>query len=228
MTKTVPPEATSIDAPIPRRSSGAAAYAMLTEAIEAGTLPAGARLRELELAARFGLSRTPVREALKRLEVEGLVTHEANFGAVVTQLDAGRTRELYFVRELMEGAAARLAATHATPDEIALLRRMVADDRAIAAQPQRLAANNKRFHRQIHAAARNHFLDGMLENMRLSLVLLAGTTLAVGGRGSEAVDEHERIVAALERRDPDAAEAAARAHIAAAFRTRLILLAGQS
>lgn len=222
----MPPEAPP--RPPQRRSSGANAYALLIQAIEAGTLPAGSRLRELELAERFGISRTPVREALKRLQVEGLVTHEPNFGAVVTELDAGKTRELYFVRELMEGAAARLAATHATPAELALLRRMVERDRTITAEPQRLAATNKQFHGQVHAAARNHFLHGMLENMRLSLVLLAGTTLAVGGRGAEAVDEHERIVEALERRDPEAAEAAARAHIGNAYRTRLALQSGLS
>jgi len=78
---------------------------MLLDAIDCGDLVPGNRLREVEIAERFGISRTPVREALKRLEQQGLVTHEPYHGAVVTVLDYLEIGELYFVREVMEGTA---------------------------------------------------------------------------------------------------------------------------
>src|SRR5690242_1132707 len=100
--KRIPPE--------PSRSSAAGAYELLLTEIESGGLPSGTRLREAALAQRFRISRTPVREALKLLEARGLVVHEPHHGAVVASLDYGQVTELYFMRELLEGNAARLAA----------------------------------------------------------------------------------------------------------------------
>lgn len=205
------------------RPSALGAYETLLAAIEDGTLPPGSRLREVELAARFGISRTPVREALQRLEGQGLVAHEPNQGAMVTVLDYARIAELYDLREMLEGMAARLAAQHATPTEIEVLHAMVAHDRGLGDDPRELARRNKLFHRQIHRTARNRFLDGVLENMRLSLVLLAGTTLAIPERGGASIEEHAAVVAAIEGRDAEAAEAAARRHIREALRARIEL-----
>lgn len=209
------------------RATGAGAYETLLEAIGSGELQAGTRLREVELADRFRISRTPVREALRRLETQGLVTHEPRRGAVVASLDYGQTVELYHMREVLEGTAAQLAATHATPTEVEVLREMVARDRTLLGRPEELAATNRQFHRQLRLSARNRFLNGMLENMRLSLALLRGTTLAAPRRDAEAVEEHATIVEAIARRDPAAAEAAARAHIRNAFRARIGLLAAE-
>ena len=117
----------------PSRSSASEAYEMLLEAIESGSLRPGTRLRETELADRFAISRTPVREALKRLETQGLVVHEPHHGAVVATLDYGQTTELYLMREVLEGTAARLAAIHATATEVEVLREMVARDRTLVA-----------------------------------------------------------------------------------------------
>jgi len=205
----------------PSRSSGAEAYGLLLDAIEGGALPAGTRLREAELAERFGISRTPVREALKRLETQGLVLHEPHHGAVVARLDYGQMIELYHMREVLDGTAAGLAATHATLAEVELLREMVDRDRGLQDDPRPLAAANRAFHRQIGLSARNRFLSATLDNMRVSLALLAGTTLGVEGRGAQSVEEHAAIVAAIEARDPDAAEAAARRHIRNALRARI-------
>ncbi|MDG4717902.1 MULTISPECIES: GntR family transcriptional regulator [Thalassospira] len=207
------------------KPSGSSVYDMLLDAIDCGDLSPGSRLREVEIAERFGISRTPVREALKRLEQQGLVTHEPHHGAVVTVLDYREVGELYLVREVMEGTAARLAALHATDVEINVLREMVEADREFTDNPGELMRRNKLFHRQIHLLARNRFLDDLLENMRVSLVLLAGTTLAIQNRGAQSLDEHQEIVDAIARRDPDAAEKAARAHINNAYRARIRLQA---
>ncbi len=207
----------------PGQSSGAEAYELLLSDIEEGRLAPGTRLRELALAARLGLSRTPVREALKRLELQGIVVHEPHHGAVVAALDYGRTTELYLMREVLEGTAARLAAQHATDVEIDVLQRMVERDRGLAGDAAMLARSNRQFHRQIRDTARNRFLGQALEALRLSLALLAGTTLGEPGRAAAAMDEHAAIVARIARRDPDGAEHAAREHIRHAFSVRIRL-----
>jgi DNA-binding GntR family transcriptional regulator len=207
----------------PNRSSGSDAYELLLAGIENGELPAGTRLRETELAQRFSHSRTPIREALKRLEQQGLVRHEPH-GLVVTSLNYNQIAELYLLREVLEGTAARLAAQHASAIEIGLLQEMVEKDRALAEQPTRLAKTNRAFHQQVGDAGRNSFLSQALENLRLSLALLPGTTLGAPGRGAGSVQDHAQIVAHIAARDPDGAEAAARQHIRNAFKTRIELL----
>jgi DNA-binding GntR family transcriptional regulator len=203
--------------------NGSSAYDRLLRAIEDGELPPGSRLREAELAERFAISRTPIREALGRLEGQGLVAHEPHRGASVARLDYAQVTELYDLREVLEGTAARLAAIHASDIEVDLLDEMVARDQALAGTAVDLARTNRLFHRQIHACTRNRFLQATLENMRLSLVLLAGTTLAVPGRAAQSIDEHRQIVERIRAHDRDGAEAAARAHIRAAFKARIRL-----
>ncbi len=105
------------------RLGGPGAYDMLLKEIENGDLPPGTRLREAELAERIGISRTPVREALKRLESQGLVAHEPHHGTVVATLDYGEVAELYQIREVLEGTAARLGAQSATEAEIGVLQK---------------------------------------------------------------------------------------------------------
>jgi len=117
--------------------------------------------------------------------------------------------------------AARLAARNATEEEVRLLREMVRDDDALVAHPAALARANRRFHKQIHLASHNRFLVQQLDLVHRSMALMATTSLAVVGRGEIAQAEHDRIVAAIEARDGDAADAALRAHISVAFTTRL-------
>ncbi len=207
----------------PSRSSASEAYELLLAEIESGGLPPGTRLREVELAERFSISRTPIREALKRLELQGLITHEPHHGAVVAALDYGQMAELYLLREVLEGTAARLAAQHASAVEIGVLQAMVESDRGLVGQPRQLALTNRAFHQQVRDSGRNRFVSHALENLRLSLALLAGTTLAVPGRGAEFVSEHAEIVARMAARDCDGAEEAARQHIRNAFKTRVEL-----
>ncbi len=199
-------------------------YQLILDAIDGGELPGGARLIETELAQRFGVSRTPVREALKRLEAQGVAAAQGR-RLVVASLDHDQLGELYEVRGVVEGLAARLAARHAAPEEIAVLRGMVEADRALAGRPGELARANKRFHHQLHRASHNRYLDQMLQGMRRSLALLSTTSLSAPGRGAESVAEHDAIIRAIEARDEDAAEAAARRHISNAYVSRLKVIA---
>jgi DNA-binding GntR family transcriptional regulator len=199
-------------------------YQLILDAIDGGALVGGSRLIETELAERFGVSRTPVREALKRLEAQGVAAVDGR-RLVVATLDHDQLGELYEVRAVVEGLAARLAARHAAPEEIAVLRQMVEADRALIDRPRELSQANKRFHRQMHRASHNRYLDQMLQGMRRTLALLATTTLAVPGRGAQSVAEHDAIIRAIEARDEDAAEAAARLHISNAFVSRLKIIA---
>lgn len=212
-----------VSAPKPSRSNATEAHEKLLAAIEDGTLAPGMRLRENELAARLDISRTPVREALKRLELQGLIAHEPHHGATVASLTYGEVTELYQLREVLEGTAARLSAQHATPVEIEVLGRMVDSDRNLINRPDMLARSNRQFHQQVRDSSRNRYLGSALETLRLSLALLAGTTLRAAGRAEASVAEHAAIVAHIAERDPEGAERAARHHIQQAFRTRVEL-----
>jgi DNA-binding GntR family transcriptional regulator len=196
------------------------AYGLILEAIDVGIYRPGDRLVESELAERLGVSRTPVREALQRLETQSVLTRDGR-SLIVASLDHNELAELYVVRTELEGLAARLAAQHATAEEISVLRDMVEEDRALLGDPAALARANRRFHKQIHLASHNRFLVQQLDLVHRHMALLATTSLAVEGRGSKALAEHEAIVAAIAARDGDAAYAALKAHISRAYETRL-------
>lgn len=201
------------------------AYALILEAIDSHLYRPGDRLVESELAERFGMSRTPIREALQRLETQALLVRDGR-SLIVASLDHNQLAELYVVRGVLEGLAARLAARHATPEEVRLLREMADSHRALVGDPPALARANRRFHRQIHLASHNRFLVRQLDLVHRSMALLASTSLAAHGRPEETVAEHDAIVAAIEAGDGDVAEAALRDHISRAFITRLKLDAG--
>jgi DNA-binding GntR family transcriptional regulator len=198
------------------------AYYLLLEAIDQGEFRPGDRLVESELAERFGVSRTPIREALQRLETQGVLARDGR-SLMVASLDHDQLGELYVVRAELEGLAARLAAQHAAPEEIRVLWDMICRDRDVVGRPDVLARANKRFHRQIHLASHNRYLIQQLEMVHRSMALLATTSLAAEGRGPKALEEHETIVRAIEARDGEAADAAIREHISRAFETRLLL-----
>ena len=196
------------------------AYSLILDAIDAGVYSPGDRLVESELADRFGVSRTPIREALQRLETQSLLSRDGR-SLIVASLDHNQMAELYVVRTELEGLAARLAAQHATPEEIKVLREMVEEDRALLGDPSALARANRRFHKQIHLASHNRYLVQQLDLVHRSMALLASTSLAAEGRGTRALAEHDRIVACLEAKDGDGAYAALKEHISKAFETRL-------
>jgi len=205
--------------------SGSDIYRKLVEAIEAGNLAPGTRLREAELAERYGVSRTPIREGLKRLESQGLAIHEPNRGMIIPILDNDQINELYVVRAVLEGTVAGLAAQHATAAEIAILAEMVEADRAIGDDAAKLSESNRAFHRRLTLASHNRYLMAQIEHMKQFLLLLGGTTFVDPERRAQAIEEHARIVEAIAARDGAAAEAAGRDHIERAHKARLEALA---
>lgn len=202
------------------KSSQTDAYGLILEAIDRGLYRPGDRLVESELAERFGVSRTPIREALQRLETQSMLARDGR-SLIVASLDHNQLAELYVVRAELEGLAARLAAQHATSEEIAVLGEMVAEDRTRLEDPAALSRANRRFHRQIHLASHNRFLVQQLDLVHRHMALLATTSLAVEGRGARALSEHEAVVSALAERDGESACQALKTHISKAYETRL-------
>lgn len=201
---------------------GEQAYQQLIEAIAKGELAPGTRLREVELSERLGLSRTPVREALRALESDGIVHHQPRQGAVVRQLDHAEVMELYEMRAVLEGTAARLAARMASEVE---LRGLIAlnEDFTAAMDPKVAAQINRQFHRALCGAARNRFLTKAVEGLEKTLLILGPTTLMLDARVKEAAAEHAAIIAALQARDGREAEMLMRGHIESAQLTRIRL-----
>jgi len=119
--------------------------------------------------------------------------------------------------------AARLAARHATPEELAVLRDMLKADHKLIDDPEAMSRANRRFHKQIHLASHNRFLVKQLDLVHRSMALLASTSIAAAGRTKDTLEEHEQIVAAIEAGDGDAADKALREHISQAFIIRLRL-----
>ena len=196
------------------------AYELILSSIDEGVFRPGDRLVESELAERFGVSRTPIREALQRLETQSLLTRDGR-SLIVASLDHNQLADLYVVRSELEGLAARLAAKHATPEEVRVLQEMVEEDYHLLEDPEAMSRANRRFHKQIHLASHNKFLVQQLDLVHRSMALMATTSLAVDGRPDEAMAEHKAIVAAISGGDGDGAYTALKAHISKAFVTRL-------
>lgn len=196
----------------------------LLELIESGELGSGSRLTETELANRLGISRTPVREALHRLHAMGLAEHGPQRGLIIAHLSYDQTRQLFAVREGLEGMATRLAAEHASRAEINILRDMVAEDRVLS-DPDKLKTRNRLLHRQIVQASHNQFMIEALGNLRVHMSLLPGSTYSSAGRVESAQAGHEEIIDAIAQGDGDRAERAAREHIAEGYQLRLKMMA---
>lgn len=213
--------------PFAHLSRGEAAYRAILDQIREGVLKAGDRLREQDVAARFGMSRTPVREALGRLVEKRLLETAGGRGLTVRALSPSEVIELYSMREILEGAAARLAAQHASPPELAALADLEAAFGREGADYGALARLNRDFHAAIHRAARNAYLDEATRVLDDNIALLGISTFSATGRPEAARAEHKAILDAITARDADGAEQAARAHMRAALRTRLSLVPSQ-
>lgn len=205
---------------------GESAYRRLLDEIRSGVLSPGMRLREIELGERLGISRTPVREAIRQLEADGLVIHQPRQGATIRSLDYAEMVELYEMRAVLEGTAARLAARAASDIELAEL---VALNNELAQSPAGAQAReiNRIFHRTLIEAARNRFLIKSMSALQKTLFILGPTTLADPTRAENAVSEHGAVLAALLERDGTKAEIAMRAHIEGALSARIRTMRGR-
>jgi DNA-binding GntR family transcriptional regulator len=200
---------------------GEAAYRYIRSAIQGGQFKPGERLREIDLAKQIGLSRTPIREALSRLETEGLVAHDPTRGVVVAELDYSMVTELYYMREVLEGTAARLAAQHASDVEISILDDLCQQYEAALNDHTALTISNRRFHETLYRCSHNRYLLNMVTVLHDALSLLGSTTLDNPGRAADTLREHRAVVTAIRARDAEAAEQALRAHIRAAQKVRM-------
>ena len=200
-------------------SQGEAAYAQLLTAIRRGDFLPGDRLRETDVADRLNLSRTPVREALRRLEADGIVEHRPRVGAVIRQLSHTELVELYEMRTVLERTAAEMAAKHAAPAEIEALRDINAS--LASSTPAEAAALNQDFHRGIYHATRNRFLLDAARALNNALMLMGPTTLADSDRITVVTAQHADILDAMAVGDVRAAGDAAEAHLQTSLRYRL-------
>ncbi len=199
-------------------------YANLRAAIHSGRFEPGERVREADIAAWLGVSRTPVRDALKRLELDGLLASAPRRGLIVAALDQQQVSEIYDVRDVLEGLAGRLAARHATSAEIAAMRDLLERQaRTRSDDTAALAHLNELFHEVVTRAARNRYLSSVLDGFESSLALLSGTTYMARGRAASALKEHTELVDAIERQDAERAERVAREHMRAAERIRQMM-----
>lgn len=199
------------------------AYLMLREGIEMGRFPPGRRMREVELADWLGISRTPIRHALARLQAEGVLALAPRQGLVVQSLDPRGVAELYDIRTTLEGMAAALAATSATRDDLAGLERLVETQQRLGSDVRAVVRHNRSFHQAIYEASHNRFLIRAMRSITDALDLLGQTTLACPDRQASAVAEHEAIVAAIVARDAPRAEVLVREHIRTGLRLRLAM-----
>ena len=206
---------------------GETAYLKLKDAIRSGDLKPGQRVRESEMAARLDVSRTPVREAFRRLEADGLLSFAPYRGMVISELDHQAVMELYFMREVLEGTAAGLAARRASEAEVAILQEVVTLDPAGTGKgkPAAVAGHNRRFHSGLYHAAHNRYLLKTLNVLQDAMALLGPTTMEIEGRAEVAKSEHAAIVQAIADKDPERAEGLMRQHIRGAQKARLHLLA---
>jgi DNA-binding GntR family transcriptional regulator len=205
------------------RDLGLEAYVRLKGAIRDGTFPSGARLTEMDVSTWLGMSRTPAREAIHRLETDGLVSHEPRRGLTVTRPDHQMVVELYVMREALEGTAARLAAQHANDTELEALANLVEDEPAHMDDPAALSVINQRLHRLIHVSAHNRFLLRSLSSLSDTMTLLP-TMLGAPKRARQSHEEHLQVLDSIRRRDFSAAEEAMRRHLRSAQRHRLSVL----
>lgn len=200
---------------------GELVYRALLHAIRNGDLPPGQRIREEEIAQLLGVSRTPVREAIQQLQSRRLIEYAPGRGMAVLEMSRQQILELYAMREVLEGAAARFAAQHASPDEIDVMKGLLDELTAAKGDSAGLAALNATLHRTIYEAARNRYVQEALNNLADALSLLRSTTFSLPERHASADVEHRAMVAAIEARDADAAERTSRLHIREAQRARL-------
>jgi len=199
---------------------GNSVYRQLLDEIRCGQLNSGDRLRETELAERLAVSRTPIREAIRQLESDGIVVHVPRQGATIRILDYSEVMELYEMRAVLEGTAARLAAQAASEIEIEELEVLNQElkEAGNSAEAQLL---NRQFHAAIMDAAKNRFLVGAAITLQKTLMILGPTTLSQADRAEKATEEHLGILDAIKVRDGKLAEAAMRSHIENAQRVRV-------
>jgi len=183
--------------------------------ILSGVLVPGQLISERQLEDRFRRSRTPIRHALARLNEQDLLTVHPRRGYVVSTLNIADVAEVFYMRTLLEGAAAALAATHVTERELALLERLAGKSYrpGDTASHARFVKSNRTFHLTIARASRNGRLEKAIEGLLDDMQRVITTTVALSSQMDAMQRDHRRITYALRRREPDSAREAVEAHM---------------
>ena len=202
------------------------AYAVLREAIVTNALAPGTRLRADDLAKQLGVSKTPVREALRKLQAEELIAAQPGAGLSVKILSEKELFDIYYIREALEGMAARLAAENCSQIELSDLRHVLADVEAAHADGRidAVRALTGKFQLAVFRAARNERLYRLLKHLQEHMRQLSTGTLTVSGRADEVVAHCQALVAAIAARDANEAERFARDNRRRTLELRLRLL----
>lgn len=190
-------------------------YEQLRQAILKGSLKPGSRLVERKLAEQLGVSRTPVREAVRMLELEGLVSHLPRIGAAVARVNQQEVLEIYRIRAVLEGLAARMAAEKISPVQLQHLNDLLKqiEESAGRGDMGRLEGLHREFNDVIYKAAGSPRLYGMITTLADYIAGYARVGYTYPGRMAEATKEHRQLVESIRLRDGDLAERTAREHI---------------
>ena len=201
-------------------------YEAIRERITSGSLPRGARVHQEDLAEELGVSRTPVREALRRLAAEGLVEMRTNRGARVADIDQGGMRGAYDARLVVEPGAARLAAARRLAEPLARMRAAVAAQRRSLRNVERSFEANREFHLALVAASGNDYLLQLVERLWVARIGATIYERQVETQERMVLDvrEHEQILEAIEAGDGRRAESLTRRHLADAMKRSLDIL----
>lgn len=199
----------------------AVCYEYLVSKMQRGELVSGMSVTEQGVADELGISRTPAREALRRLESDGLVVSEPRFGMKVTELGYIETLELYEAREALEMAAVEICAEKISDIEIAELEILQEQMAGSVRDPSRMASLNYAFHKALLNAVKNRYLTMSFEVIQKTLAILGPTTLANTERAEESLTEHQELIQCLKQRDSEGARKVMGRHLSNAKRIRL-------
>lgn len=201
-------------------------YERLRSALAAEELPPGSRIAEADLCARFEVSRTPVREALARLEQDGLVERQGS-ALFVRDRTADETIDIYRVRVYLEGAIASDAAHRRSETDLLRLEAAAAQGEALtgATDPALLQAANATFHRALAAACHNQTLQDLQNRLTAQVAKLPSTTLSFPGRWQKSVRQHRELISAVRSQDGERARSIGSQHMNEAAEIRLKLIA---
>lgn len=193
-------------------------FESMREAILSGVLQPGERLMEIQLAEEMGVSRTPVREAIRKLELENFVVMIPRKGAYVAGVSSKDVADVFEIRSALEGLAAGLAAERITEDELEQMERVLFYRASEGEEMdlEQIVKSDTDFHALVYSASRNERLIQILANLREQIQRFRATSLAVPGRNKLALEEHRAIVEALRNHNSEEAQSLAMAHIVTA------------
>jgi len=192
-----------------------AVYQRLKESIVRGEIPAGSKIVETLISRKLGVSRTPLREAVNRLEQDGLVKIIPRRGTFVHKQSVAEILESLEIREVLEGLAARLAARRTTPDIIQKMKNCFDDfsPRTVENSIQNYSLQNVRFHHLVIQASQNRRLITLIQNLYDQMDMVRLHTIILPGRAKKSLAEHWTIIRLIEKKKGDQAEKFLRAHI---------------